>query len=323
MGTAESFNDQPKGFHRVRIMNAMTELVARDGLEAATVSRVAMRAGVSRGAFYELFSDRDACLLAVFDAAVSRASVRLGWAYASGESWLASVRAALLELLLFLDEDPNLASVCVVQSLGGDAALFARRAKVLVDLAAVVDAGRHAPACQEGPPPLTAYGVIAACVSILHGRLLQAPQEPLTLRWGALMALIARPYCGEDVARRELALIVPEHRLQANEVRRGLAAEQPVPQTPKFRVTYRTMRVLGAIAEHPGACSREVAARAGVRDEGQLSKLLARLSGRGLIENTRAGEHKHAEKAWQLTPAGEQATAAMRRRSPAGAARGR
>ena len=70
------------------------------------------------------------------------------------------------------------------------------------------------------------------------------------------------------------------------------------------RLTVRTHMVLSAVAEHAGASSREIADAAGVRDEGQLSKLLARLQDRGLICNTaRAGRGK--PNAWRLTPHGE------------------
>ncbi len=56
-----------------------------------------------------------------------------------------------------------------------------------------------------------------------------------------------------------------------------------------MRLTYRTMRVLLAVAAHPGGSNRQVADGPGISDQGQISKLLARLHGLGLIENTGAG----------------------------------
>ena len=52
------------------------------------------------------------------------------------------------------------------------------------------------------------------------------------------------------------------------------------------RLTYRTARVLSAIADYPGASNREVADRAGIVDQGQISKLLGRLEARELIAKT-------------------------------------
>ncbi|HST56186.1 MAG TPA: helix-turn-helix domain-containing protein, partial [Solirubrobacteraceae bacterium] len=68
--------------------------------------------------------------------------------------------------------------------------------------------------------------------------------------------------------------------------------------------TYRTLRALYVIVEHPGASNREVGDGAGIADQGQASKLLARLETLGLIENTGEGHTKGATNAWQLTARG-------------------
>jgi DNA-binding IclR family transcriptional regulator len=68
--------------------------------------------------------------------------------------------------------------------------------------------------------------------------------------------------------------------------------------------TYRTGRVLAAIAKHPGASNREVADAAGVLDEGQISRLLKRLEHLGLVENTGEGHTKGKTNAWWLTTKG-------------------
>jgi predicted transcriptional regulator len=62
--------------------------------------------------------------------------------------------------------------------------------------------------------------------------------------------------------------------------------------------------VLSAIARTPGISNRGAAEAAGVRDEGQISKLLARVERFGLICNTGAGQAKGAANAWTLTPRG-------------------
>ena len=79
-----------------------------------------------------------------------------------------------------------------------------------------------------------------------------------------------------------------------------------------MRITYRTLRVLSAIGEHPGMSNRGVADLSGIADQGQMSKLLTRLEGLGLIENTTMtdhdrGAHQRAGEpnAWRLTSKGE------------------
>ncbi len=79
-----------------------------------------------------------------------------------------------------------------------------------------------------------------------------------------------------------------------------------------MRLTYRTLLVLSAIAEAPGASNRQVADVAGVHDQGQISKLLSRLERLGLIENTGAGQPNGEPNAWTLTTKGVQVEQALR-----------
>jgi DNA-binding IclR family transcriptional regulator len=81
-------------------------------------------------------------------------------------------------------------------------------------------------------------------------------------------------------------------------------------ETPNtaLRMTALTHEVLSTVASLNATGSnpsnREIAHAAGVKDQGQISKLLARLQTHGLLRNT--GGHPAAGNAWQLTPHGEQ-----------------
>ncbi len=88
-----------------------------------------------------------------------------------------------------------------------------------------------------------------------------------------------------------------------------------------FRLTARTQIVLAAVAEHPGASNRRVADLAGIRDQGQISKLLRRLEGHGLLQNS-GGATAGVPNAWRLTSPGEEVLSACRpsERSGAGSA---
>jgi hypothetical protein len=82
------------------------------------------------------------------------------------------------------------------------------------------------------------------------------------------------------------------------------------PQKLSVRRTYRTWQVLGAISDltsaRPGGgpSNREVADAAGIADEGQASRLLKRLEGLSLIENTGVGHVRGGANAWGLTVEG-------------------
>jgi DNA-binding MarR family transcriptional regulator len=91
-----------------------------------------------------------------------------------------------------------------------------------------------------------------------------------------------------------------------------------------MRLTYRTIRVLGAVGAHPGASNREIGAVAGMEDQGQTSRLLSRLAKLELIENTYTGRAGAGPNAWALTPRGaaiERATGATGRERSTGEAR--
>jgi hypothetical protein len=66
--------------------------------------------------------------------------------------------------------------------------------------------------------------------------------------------------------------------------------------------------VLAAAAEHPGASNRFIGEQADVYDQGQISKLLARLERIGLLANTGEGHAKGESNAWSLTILGERVT---------------
>ncbi len=298
--------EQVSGAQRVRILSAMAEVACEQGVEAATVARIVESAGVSRRTFYDLFGDRRECFVAVFDESVALAARRMVPAYERQGRWVDAIRVGLLELLRFLDEEPELARVCVVHALAGDSQMLERRAEVLKALARAVEAGR-AEARGVGPPPLTAEGVVGAVLAVVHARLVESRGASLTELLGPLMGLIALPYLGSAAARRELLRPTPvapgrsQVRGGAREALEGLS----------MRLTYRTLRVLAVIAGEPGISNREVADRAEIADQGQVSKLLARLERLGLICNGGAGQARGAKNAWHMTPRGAEVQGAI------------
>jgi hypothetical protein len=64
------------------------------------------------------------------------------------------------------------------------------------------------------------------------------------------------------------------------------------------------LAAIGELSESHPPSNREVAERAGITDQGQISKLLRRLEGHSLIENTGVGHSKGGANAWGLTVQG-------------------
>ncbi len=302
--------------HRTQILEAMAALVAERGVAGATLADTLARAGASRRAFYELFPDRNRCLVAAFDLGVERAAARMTPAYAAERRWRDGIRAALAEGLRFLDEEPALARVVIVHSLGDSADLVRRRVKVQARMRDVIDLGRFERAARRSEPPaIAAEGVIGAVLAVIQTRLFAQDADPPDERptielFGSLMSLIVLPYLGPTAAQRELTRPPPAPRWADG--RPGVAASGF--EDHGLRLTYRTICVLDAIARYPGASNREVAERADIVDQGQISKLLTRLERAGVIVNLGEGTSRGAPNAWSLTGRGERIAAEVKGR---------
>ncbi len=295
---------------RSRMLAAAIEAVEEVGYARMTVAQVISRARVSRKTFYDVFADREDCFLAAFDQALDQARALASEAYERESDWCEGVRSGLARLLAFMDDEPRLARLCMVEALGAGERVLEHRAKALQEFARVVDQGRTVATGTSEPPEVTAEGVVGAVFSVLHARLLQDGGQPLTDLLSPLMSMIVLPYLGASAASRELSrapIEIPRARRPTKVAR----AKDPL-EGLNMRLTYRTVRVLVVISEHPGASNREIAEGSDIADQGQISKLLARLARLDLIRNVGEGQERGAPNAWHLTPRGEQVERATR-----------
>jgi AcrR family transcriptional regulator/DNA-binding MarR family transcriptional regulator len=297
---------------RTRMLGAMVEVAGERGAPRASVAHIVERAGISRRTFYEHFEDREDCFLAAFDYALARAREAVVPAYVAGGAWRERLRAGLSALLGFFDEQPGLGALLVIDALGAGPRALERRTELLEALIAVVDGGREEVRAGQDPPPLAADGVVGAVFNVLHARMLErrlgsgptAP-APLLSLVNPFMSMIVMPYVGTAAARRELERAVPAPR----------AVKEPSGDPLRdldMRLTYRTVRVLVAVAAESGASNRRIADAAGVTDQGQISKLLARLEHLGLVANSGDGPAKGEPNAWTLTAKGTEVENAIK-----------
>ena len=296
---------------RTRILEAAAEAASARGIDggSVTIAEVIARAGVSSETFHALFTDRDACLLAACELALARAGKRIVLAYDAEPRWLDAVKAGLAELLRFLEDEPAFGRLLVVYSVGGEQ-LLRRRSQVLAALAEVIDRGRlEAPIDRLQPAAIVGEGVVGAVIAILQNRLLREEGAGVIELFGSLISIIVLPYLGAGVARRERTRPAPPVRVRGV----GMAAGGALGDGEDVRLTYRTARVLSAIADYPGASNREVADRAGITDQGQISKLLGRLQAEALIVKIAdARTTRGAPNSWRLTGRGASLLARVR-----------
>jgi AcrR family transcriptional regulator len=293
---------------RSRLLAGAVGAIEEHGCARTTVAHIAARSRVSRRTFYELFENREACLVVLLEEAVVGPLVgEVAAAGLEGLVWRERVRGGLWAVLCFLEREPALARVCVVQALQGGPRVLAYREGILARLVAVLDEGRREGSSRAGDStPLTAEGLVGAAFGILYTRLADSQPRPPTELLGELMGMIVLPYLGVAAARRERVrpapASLPERAVHAVAGRMAVECD-PLGEVP-MRLTYRTARVLGSIAAWPGASNRIVSEYAGIADQGQVSKLLRRLERLGLIRNTGGGHAKGEPNAWEPTSLG-------------------
>jgi AcrR family transcriptional regulator len=299
---------------RSRLLAGAVRAVEELGYTHTTVAHITARARVSRRTFYELFANRDECLAAVLEDFAQRTRQEIAKLDLGGRAWCEQVRGGVETILAAFDAEPQLARVCVVQAQRAGAVVHDYREELVAQMVAIVDEGRRENTRGAQLSPLTAEGLVGAALAIVHARLLRREREPLTVLRGELMALIVLPYLGAAAARREQSR--PGSATAGAATARSKDTTTAVCGDPldgiPMRLTYRTTLVLKALTEHPQASNRMVAAHAGIADQGQASKLLARLQRLGLLAKASEGHLKGEPNAWALTARGRQVAESIR-----------
>lgn len=131
--------------HRERLLQGMARAVAARGYTQTSIADIVREAAVSRRTFYEHFSGKTACLLALYETASGVALGVLAEAVDADRPWQAQIEGAVRAYLECLAADPVLLRTLFVEILGlGLEGLAVRRRvhQAIVDFicAAVPDA---------------------------------------------------------------------------------------------------------------------------------------------------------------------------------------
>jgi AcrR family transcriptional regulator len=293
------------GIQRMRLIRAMCEVCSERGMGGIAVTHVVRRAGVSRRTFYEIFDDCEDCFLATFEMAVVRAGSYVAVGYDPTVGWAERIRGGLEALLRFFEDEPECGRLLVIESASASAKTGELRRGLVDQMVAAVDAGRESANGSSSATALTAEGVVGGVISLIHDRLVCGDIRGLTELANPLMSMIVLPFLGPAAARREFG-----RPLVSSPQRAPCAAGNPLKDL-RMRLTYRTVRVLAAVAANPRGSNRAIGEASGVADQGQISKLLARLERLGLLENTLTARATGSTNAWVLTKRGEEVAGAL------------
>jgi DNA-binding MarR family transcriptional regulator len=262
---------------------------------------VVTRAEVPQRAFYETSQSVEDCLSAAFEEGLARLTAAVQEAAGCEQRWLERVRAGLVALLGFLDDEPKLGRLLILEAFAAGAAALERRRREHEVLDGLLRERRAEAVAGRKPmpsPALVSELVLGGVFSVIHARMLEGDGGALVELAPSLMSFIVVPYLGQAAASAEFTGRSAAAEQPSRRVSEPSSIPLPVP------VSHRTTLVLRAIACAPRSSNREVAEAAGLGDEGQTSHLLRRLAQRGLIEKVAPRSGSRRENAWLLTPCG-------------------
>jgi AcrR family transcriptional regulator/DNA-binding HxlR family transcriptional regulator len=321
-GEASTSDEHVVRDQRARIMRALAEVLAERGFAGATVGLVVTRARVSTRTFYQLFGGLEECLIAIMDSVLEEVVAFAAQELATAESWQDGVRSVLAALLSYFDREPELARVCIVETLAGGPVVLKHRERVIEAFRLPVIERIE----REMSPlsPLAAEGVVSSVLGIMHAHIVTDEPGTFIELLGPLMALATAPYMGAWSVEREVergdalarAILLkgdsrwPPSAPAAKQDTESHAAPNAIFFADLSDATARRAReCVLFLAEHRDSSNREVGVGIDLVHQSLVSRLLTYLLQEGLV--TKRSEGKGKRNAWRLTPKGEETAQAM------------
>lgn len=190
---------------RERILAALIHEVGEKGYRGTSLSEVLIRAGVDEATFYRHFEDLQAAFLVAWGMVNGR-YMELALAAFGGETqWRWRIRAVAEAIFAFVVDDPHQGRILFAEgcnpaeparSLGDDPHVEA--------FVALIDAGRQQMDDPEVLTKATAEGIFGAVKEQVARALRQKDHKRLPELFPPLMAMVVRPYLGDEVAAEEL-----------------------------------------------------------------------------------------------------------------------
>jgi hypothetical protein len=252
---------------------------------------VATRRSAPEIALDELLQNGEDRIPRAFNEGLERLSEAVLQAARREERWPERIRAGLVALLGFLDEEPQWASLLILEApLAGTAALQCNK-RVQEALGEVLNQARAeviVGSVLMPSPALLAELLVGAVHSVIRSRMLKGEGRALVELAPSLMSFIVEPYLGRGAVKADLAG-------KRAPVETALSRPDVVP----IRPAPRTIQALLMIASEPYLSDREIATTVGISTaKGNHLKFFRRLEQRGVIENAAHAKPAGDPNAW-------------------------
>ena len=143
---------------RAKFLKVAMKIFGKQGFHGTTVPMIVAKSGSSNGSFYMFFRNKEQIFAAIIEAIGERISSSLNEAIAKAPAGLPQMKAAVIQLFLFLADHPDEARILIVESSGLSPALEEARRKVVESHARSVEK-----ALTVSRPQLSHPAVIARC----------------------------------------------------------------------------------------------------------------------------------------------------------------
>lgn len=178
---------------RWRLVKAVPAAVREKGYSALTVEDICVGAGVSRRTFYENFRDVEDCFVTSYRHHAHELMAVIDGVAAVGSDWQERARLALMALLRYLRDRPDVARMAVIEVLAAGSAAIAERDRAVAVLRRLI--GEEALATAPEPAPSLLLEVISGAIlhliyaRVLDGEFGQLEELLPTIMYMVLVAL--------------------------------------------------------------------------------------------------------------------------------------
>ena len=187
---------------RERLIGGLAEAVAAQGYNAVTISDITKIARVSRRAFYENFESKEDCFLAAFEIVVEHIRALAAEAVEPTDDWPHEVVAAFRAALGFLAAEPDLARLCLVESLGAGPTVAERFQQTVYGFTPFLERGRAVRESDRPLPESTESSLIGALFNLASRSIIAGEADKLDRLLPDFVEFALTPYLGTEEAHR-------------------------------------------------------------------------------------------------------------------------
>jgi AcrR family transcriptional regulator len=194
--------EQVAAHQRERMIAGLAAAVAEVGYNTVTIGHITKAARVSRRAFYAHFDGKEDCFLAAFDVVVDHLSQVVRTTTEPEPDWPHRVVAGLRSALEFFAAEPDLARLCMVESVTAGPTAAERFQEAISGIASLLAAGRNERSNPRPLPASTEESIVGALVSMTSRAIAFGEPEHLVDLLSDFVEFVLMPYLGPEEAHR-------------------------------------------------------------------------------------------------------------------------